>query len=101
MLNKYTLPLQSIDKTVKIRHFSDGSADLERRLNYDLKIRNKRVYVLSRNKDGQSILFELKNGTFKEIYRMKEELFGFDILNGKLYGLHDGEKGVFVYDLKK
>ncbi len=101
ILNRYSLPLPSIDKTVKIKTFSNGSADLERRLNYDLKIRDDHVYVLSRNEQGHSIVFMLQNGEFKELCRMKEELMGFDILNGKLYGIHDGEEGIYVYALEK
>ena len=100
MLNKYTLPLTSIDKTVKIIRFSNGSEGLKRRLNYDLKIRNHNIYVLSRDETGNSILFELRDGAFKEIYRMKEELFGFEISGDKLYGIHDGEEGIYIYNLK-
>jgi hypothetical protein len=99
-LNDYTLPIPSMEKTAKVITFADGSADLESRLNYDLKIKNGRILVLSRNEKGISIVFELKDGVFKEIYRMNDPLLGFDILDNKLYGLYEGEKGILVYNLK-
>ncbi len=99
-LKEYTLPIPSMEHTAKVKHFSDGSADLDGWLNYDIKSRNGAIYVLSRNNKNQSVLFQLKNEKFVEVCRMKEPLMGFDIMGNRLYGLHDGEEGVFVYDWK-
>ncbi len=99
VLKRYTLPIDSIDKTVKlIKHPSYFV--IERKLNYDLLSHDNRVYVLSRDTNGDSVLFELDGGVFKEKYRMKEKLYSCDITDDRLYGIEREECQIVVYELK-
>lgn len=100
LLKEYKLPLPSIDKKVKLHVWQDGSSDLERRLNYGIKVVDNKVFIMSRNDSGQSILYELKSEQFVEIARMNEMLLAFEIVGNRLYGIHDGEEGAYIYDLK-
>jgi hypothetical protein len=99
ILNQYILPLESIDKNVKVVKVG-RFYNIEKKLNYDLLTHKDRVYVLSRDKNGDSIIFKLENGRFLEKYRMKERLFSFDINDHRLYGIERDEAQVFVYDLE-
>jgi len=104
LLNKYTLPIKSIDKTVSVIKIRD-SLNIERRLNYGIIGRNGRLYVLSRDEAGNSIVFELLNGKFSEKCRVKEPLFNFDISGNKLYGITQEDENVepeiLIYRLDK
>lgn len=97
----HTLPLPSIDKTARMFRFSDGSMDLENQLNYDIKVRNGILYVLSRDEKGNSILFQLQKGKLIEKCRMEEELSMFDINSSgnTLYGIDKEESAILVYEL--
>ena len=98
LLKKYTLPLKSINQTVKVIQMGNFYT-IEKKLNYDLISRNARIYVLSCNEMGNSVVFELKNGSFYEKCSMKEELFSFDISGNKIYGITREEPEIFVYKL--
>ncbi len=100
LLKKYTLPLKSIEKTVKVIKVGQYLT-LERKLNYGVIGKNARLYVLSRNEAGDSVIFELVNGIFREKCRMKEEIFSFDISGNQLYGVTREDPEVFVYRLDK
>jgi len=96
-----TLPLESIDKTAPIIQVREHLT-IERRLNYDMKWKNDRLFVLSWDKNGDSVIFELdeKAGKFNEKYRVKEKLYGFDLAADRLYGIENEEARVLVYNLK-
>lgn len=101
VLNEYTLPIDSIDKKVKItKQAGTGFARLERRLNYDILGKANGLYVLSRDENGDSVIFRLINGKFVEAFRIKEQVYGFDILGDKLYGIEKDDSVILVYDLK-
>lgn len=96
---KYKIPVRSIADTVKLISFGDGRKTLERQLNYDLKVFNGWPYVLSRNDMGQSIIFCLNFSGVKEFCRMGVPLTSFDFHGGNIYGVHDVEGGIFVYEV--
>jgi hypothetical protein len=98
ILNRYTLPIKSIQKTVPVIKVGQFNT-IERKLNYDLLYHSGQVYVLSRDVNGDSVVFLLENGAFKEKYRMKDKLFSFDISRNKLYGIEREKYQVLVYDL--
>ncbi len=100
---KLSLPIPSIEKTVKVITFSDGGFDLERKLNWDMKFRDGKLLVLSWNDKRQSIIFELQNnGKFTEKYRVNESLIGFDVGSNTLYGIEEGDEdsSILLYKLK-
>ncbi len=99
-LNEYDIPLPSMEKTAKVRIAGQGGA-LESRLNYDLKLKDNRLFLLSRTPEGQSVIFALEKNRMKEYCRMKEELRGFDIVGDRVYGLHEDEDGIYIYTVKK
>jgi hypothetical protein len=99
ILAKYILPVKSIDKTVNVVKMTRFSV-IERRLNYDLLSRNGRIYVLSRGENKDSIVFQLEEGNFVEKYRMKEQLFSFDISGNRLYGIDNEKCLVYLYHLE-
>lgn len=99
ILNQHILPIESIDKTVKVVKIG-RFYNIEKKLNYDLLTHKDGVYVLSRDKNGDTIIFKLENGRFLEKYRMKERLFSFDITGHRLYGIERDGAQVFVYDLE-
>lgn len=97
-LKKYELPLKSLAKTVPVIKIGKFNA-ISRRLNYQLLVKDNQVYVLSRNEQEESVIFMLENGYFKELFRMKEKLFSFDIHQDRLYGLERDQSVVFCYTL--
>ncbi len=99
-LQEYDIPLPSMEKTAKVKIIGPGGA-LESKLNYDLKLKDNRLFLLSRNPAGQSVLYLLEKNGLKEYCRMKEELLGFDIVGNRVYALHDGEEGIYIYTVKK
>lgn len=98
ILNQYTLPIQSIDKTVPITKLG-GYSTLEHRLNYGLISDNNKVYVMSRDINNDTLIFQLVKGQFIEICRIKEMLFGGDILGTKLYAIGGDESEIVIYNM--
>jgi len=95
---RITLPLPSLEKTVRIVNEGEFRT-IERRLNYGLKCEGDRIWVLSRDENGISILFEIAGGRVIERLRAREDLTDFDLAEGKMYAL-DRESGeVLVYPL--
>ncbi len=102
VLARYNLPLKSIDKTVRVlKRSSSNYSYVERHLNYDIMCRDGSIYVLSRDVNGDSVIFRLENGKFSELYRVKEELFAVDISSTKLYGIEREKAQLLVYDLSQ
>ncbi len=108
-LNRYPLPLPSHEKTARIVEMTGANGNssyLENQLNYDLKAVNNTIYTLCRD-NGLSYICCLVKGTFKEVCRMKESLFTFDIMDGKIFAIEDESEDedkspeVLVYDLPK
>lgn len=93
ILNRFFFPLPSHEKsvifyTVKGLNYNGNVYFTKNMLNYELRSRNKSIYILSRH-DGISYVFRLVKGKFREVCRMKEPLISFDIMNNKIYGLTD------------
>jgi hypothetical protein len=101
VLNRYNLPMESIDKTVKVIKLNSNYSYVERHLNYDIMCREGSIYVLSRDVNGDSVIFRLENGKFSELYRVKEELFAVDFSSTKLYGIEREKAQLLVYDLSQ
>lgn len=100
LVDKYIIPLESIDKKAKMITLSNGASYLERRLVYDLKVKNNILYLLARTENGNSIIYELNDGVFEERFNTKEPLDGFDISDGKLFGFEKEESVIHVYSYK-
>ena len=101
VLNRYNLPLESIDKTVNVIKSNSNYSYVERKLNYDIMYREGSIYVLSRDVNGDSVIFRLGNGKFSELYRVKEELFAVDFSSTELYGIEREKAQLLVYYLSQ
>jgi hypothetical protein len=97
-LKKYQVPLESIAETVPIVKTGNFKT-IERRLIYHLLFKNNQLYLLSRDNKGNSVIFILKQGVFKEIYRLEEELFSFDMTARKLMAVNREDSIIYIYDI--
>jgi len=90
ILNRFSLPLPSHEKTFKYIIISKGPngiwTDIENQLTYDLRARSNGIYILCRH-DNICYIFQLADGKFQEVCRMKEALKKFDIMDNKIYCL--------------
>jgi outer membrane protein assembly factor BamB len=98
LLNQYTLPVQSIDKTVKVKK-SGIYFTLDHKLNYSLISDKNQLYVMSRDINGDTLIFQLVKGQFTEICRIKEMLFGGAISGKKLFAIGGDESEIVIYDM--
>ena len=99
LLKEYLLPLKSIEKPEIER--KNAQMLLKKGLNYDIKAKGEKVYLLSRDEKGNSIIFELEKGNLKERFKLKEKLMSFDITQERIYGMEEEEGNVIIYRIKK
>lgn len=100
VLNQYTLPIESIADTVKLRK-AGVYYTLDRKLNYGLISGDDSLYVMSRDTNGDTLLFKLAEGKFFEIRRIKEGLFGGDVSGSKLYAIGGDQSEIVIYNINK
>jgi len=93
---RIALPLTSIETTVKIVK-ENGFLNIERRLNYGLACDGDRLWVVSRDEDGMSILYEISAGQVTERLRAKEALEDFAVAGQTLYATDQESGEVLVY----
>ncbi|MCM8804422.1 MAG: 6-bladed beta-propeller [Candidatus Omnitrophica bacterium] len=98
LVREYFLPIKSIEKP-EIEQ-KGLNVLLKRALNYDMISKDKFIYLLSRDKKGDSIIFQLENGNFIKKFNIREKLVSFDILEDKLWGI-DEEGRVLIYEVKE
>lgn len=98
IVNRWTLPLKSLEKTVRVVK-EGGFSTIERRLNYGLRCDGGRIWVLSRDEAGRSVLFEIAGGKAVERLRAKEALQDFALGEGRMYALDPDAAEVLVYPL--
>jgi hypothetical protein len=97
-IGKYTIPLPSLEKTVRIVK-ENGFSNIERRLNYGLRCSGDRIWVLSRDEAGISILYEIADGRVTERLRAKESLQDFALVGDSLFAIDQDAAEILVYPL--
>lgn len=98
-IKEYKLPLNSIDKTVKVITNPNGSYYLEKQLVYDLKFYEKSLFVLTRGNSGESVIFEKVKDSFKEVFRMREPLSKFAFQGSKLFAIDEDTSELLIYKI--
>ncbi|MCP2520945.1 6-bladed beta-propeller [Candidatus Aminicenantes bacterium AC-335-A11] len=88
LLKEYSLPLKSIEKPVIDN--KGLKILLKSALNYDIRMKGDKVYLLCRDKKKNSLIFELERGKFVEKFNIKENLISFDIAEDVMYGIEEG-----------
>lgn len=97
-VGRIALPLKSLENTVRIVELG-GFLTIERRLNYGMACDGDRLWVLSRDEDGTSILYEITAGRAAERLRAKEELEDFAVSGQTLYATEQESGEVLVYSI--
>jgi len=97
-IGRHALPLPSLEKTVRIVK-ENGFSNIERRLNYGLRCAGDRIWVLSRDEAGVSILFEIAGGRVVERLRAKETLQDFAVAGDSLFAVDQDAAEILVYPL--
>jgi len=87
-LNTYYLPLESLDLgNLKIDKKMNQRI-LKKALNYDIRSTKGKTYILSRDKEDNSLIFSLENGKLKEEFKIKDKLVNFCITQKKIWGIN-------------
>jgi len=100
ILNRYTLPIQSIAETVRLRKVGRYYT-LDRKLNYGMINDGNLLYVISRDTAGETLLFKLEDGKFIEIFRTENELFGGAITGTKFYAISSDQSEIWIYNINQ
>jgi len=97
-IGRYAFPLPSLEKTVRIVK-ENGFSNIERRLNYGLRCAGDRIWVLSRDEAGLSVLFEIAGGRVTERLRARESLQDFALVGDSLFAIDQDAAEVLVYPM--
>jgi len=98
LLKEHEIPL----KPIKNPEFEKKGGEKKRMillksaLNWDLRIKGDNVYLLSRDRKGNSIIFSLKEGKVIPKFKIKEELMSFDIYGDIIIGINENAE-VLIY----
>lgn len=101
LIKKYKIPLESITmpefrKKSGGKEVKKGMLILRNALNWDLKSRGCKVYLLSRDEKGNSIIFRIEKGIVTPEFKIKDNLISFDIYEGGIIGINENAE-VFIY----
>jgi hypothetical protein len=103
LLNRLNVPIRPTafkDLTIVERE-NRMVLKLDRGALRELRQEKNTLYLLSHDEKGDSVIFKLENGLFKEMYRMKEKIISFDISGDEIWTIgRTDDIHVFVYKIK-
>jgi len=95
LLKEYFIPIKSIEKLeIGIKN---NQMLLKSALNYDIRAKRNKIFLLSRNEKGESFIFELKNGKFQEKFKIRDKIISFDITDNEILGIEEEKGEVLIY----
>jgi hypothetical protein len=101
--NRWTVPIPSIDvdKLKIIQKNSQMLLDLDRMVNADIRVKERNLYLLSNNEKGEAVIFKFEKNGFKETFRMKENIFSFDVSGYEIWaiGFIEEDIEILVYKI--
>jgi hypothetical protein len=87
LLNQFTVPIRPIDvkKLKPVQKGAQVRLNLDKGINIELREEGENLYLLSYDETGDSLIFKLEKGEFKETYRIKEKIISFDISGKEIW----------------
>lgn len=89
LLQRFTIPISPID-IEKLKAEKKNQAmrlHLDRAVSLEFKQQGEALYLLANDEQGDSLIFRLKKGKFKEEYRVKEKIVSFDIVRNEIWAI--------------
>lgn len=96
---EYSIPLAAVEKPEIVRKGSQML--LKRALNYDLKMYEDKLYVLSRNEHDRSVLFIKEKDRFIKKYEFDKKLIGFALKKNEFWSIEEEEGDIMIYEVNE